>query len=69
MTQTEKEHNKKLSSIYEERQKKIDDIFSRYSKGLINKQEKDSLLKAVDLDTKEQIIKLEKEYYYNRKTY
>lgn len=63
------EYNKELTKIYEDRQHRIDDIFSRYSKGLINKQEKDSLLKAVDLDTKEQIIKLEKKYYFSNKTY
>lgn len=67
MTQTE--YNTELSKIYEDRQHRIDEIFSMYSKGEINKQEKESLLRKNDLECKKMIVKLEYNWYFSNKTY
>lgn len=69
MRLTDEEHGKKLKEIYEERQRRIDEIYLMYNKGEITKLDKDSFLKAVDQDAKQKIIKLEKLYFSDRRTY
>ena len=63
------EYNKELTKIYEDRQRKIDEIFMMYSKGEINEQEKESYLCRNDYESKLKIIKLEEKYYFSNKIY
>ncbi|MBR4634411.1 hypothetical protein IKO50_05730 [bacterium] len=66
---TQLEYNTELSKIYEDRQRGIDEIYSMYSKGLINENEKESLLRKNDLECKKMIVKLEYNWYFSNKTY